>query len=542
MQRDQQMPQIARSLAEIAHTLASAEESNERILRTLELLKTIVPNRSCVLLDNSSKSGHLLLAVPEPSRSEHQLLTSHLMQLLSLLTGDGEQSEPSSSPEIEKRAHLAVPVIGLNKTIGVLFVERPEDAYDEQDLRLVSVVSAQLGAYLTTLRLREEEVEHARRLGMALKRLEDTDRKKDEFLAMLGHELRNPLGAISTALQLLDDRSEHPQNPYHQVIDRQIKYLSHIVDDLLDASRVRLGKIVLKKQPTDLCSVASRWMEAFGKTSLVLSHDVRLELSSEPVTIDGDMVRLEQIFSNIVTNALKYTPPDGSVHIRVAKEGPSGIIRVTDNGIGMTREVLARIFDLFIQGDESLDRSQGGLGLGLPLVRSLVEMHGGTVEATSEGLGRGSEFLVRIPLAQDKARAQKETLDQPLDLPRGALRVLVVEDNDDARDMLQAMIESWGQQVFAAPDGLTGAQLAVTERPDVAVIDIGLPGLNGYELARRIRHELKSDKMTLLAMTGYGQPEDQRRAFEAGFDSHMVKPVRLDMLRAALAKVAQKKG
>ena len=532
---------VARTLSEIAHLLASAEDARRRVLRALTLIRSIVPYDSCAILDASAKAGPDLLVVPDLPTGQRRDLNVRLQGLLRLL---GDEADERAAPNADAMVsapsattHIAVPIVGLNKVTGLLFVERGSGPYDEQSVRWLSVAAAQLGAYLTTLRLREDEIEHARQLNLVLRRLEETDRRKDEFLAMLGHELRNPLGAITTALHLLDDRAVDPSNRYYKVIDRQIKYLSHIVDDLLDASRVRLGKIVLEKRVVNLSDVVRRWMEAFGDTSLVQSHEVKLLLAGRPVQVDGDVVRLEQIFSNVMTNALKYTPAGRQIRVRVEQEDSRAVVRVEDDGIGMTPDVLDTIFDLFTQADESLARSRGGLGLGLPLVKNLVEMHGGTIDAWSEGLGHGSTFAIRLPLTN---RVDTE-LDEPRRDSRSAspetLQVLIVEDSDDAREMLEAMLGNWGHHVRCAANGSDGLKQALGERPDVALIDIGLPGIDGYEVAKRIRREIPPSELALIAMTGYGQPEDRRRAFDAGFDNHMVKPLDMTDLRRELAKI-----
>jgi signal transduction histidine kinase/CheY-like chemotaxis protein len=434
----------------------------------------------------------------------------------------------------DARPYLAIPVIGLSKVIGVLFVESAGSRYEEDSLRLLTVIAAQLGFFVTTLRMREEELEQARALGTALQKLEQTDRKKDEFLAILGHELRNPLGAINSALHLLDARSLEEVHRYHKIIDRQIKHLSRIVDDLLDASRVRLGKIVLERRAVDLNEIARRWMETYSATHPVHQHDVQLSLAETAVQVHGDPVRLEQIFSNLLSNALKYTPEGGQIRVTTSTASDRALLRVHDTGVGMTPQVLASVFELFTQADESLSRSQGGLGIGLPLVRSLVEKHGGSVQAFSGGLGKGSEFLVDLPLLPltsvvDGHAASPEPDDQP-----ASLRILLVEDNEDARDLLGTVLLQWGHAVVTARDGLEGVSKGLSGELDVMLVDIGLPGLDGYEVARRIRRELDGYGPVLLAMTGYGQPEDRRRATDAGFDFHLVKPLDLEQLRRML--------
>ena len=549
----QDLRRAARTLAEVAHVLAASDGSHDRVVAALKLLGQVVAYECCALLEVVPNNGRCeLFAVPHLPEDERASLRNRLIALLRLMgdeTGDAEAIESlPSAPEAAHgdgasateptKTHLAIPVIGLNHIIGVLFVEQAFEEYDEHSLRLLTVVAAQLGSYLTTLRLREEEIEHARQLGVALHRLEETDRRKDEFLAMLGHELRNPLGAINNALRILDHGQAESLTRYHQVIDRQIAHLSRIVDDLLDASRVRLGKIVLEFEAVDLKSVVDRWLDAFGTSGPVRSRTVQLS-APKPVVVEGDAIRLEQIVSNLLTNALKYTPSGGRIDVSVEEEPPNGVLRVRDTGIGMTPELLGTIFDLFTQADESLARSQGGLGLGLPLVRSLVENHSGTVEAFSEGLGRGSEFVVRIPLASQgtPSRSSKHT-EHKQSLP---LRILVVEDNDDVRETLSQMLMLWGHATDEARDGLEGLSRALTRSHDVLLIDIGLPKLDGYAVARRIHDSLGDDAPVMFAMTGYGQPEDRRRAIDAGYDAHLVKPVDAFELQQRLANVRPQK-
>ena len=377
---------------------------------------------------------------------------------------------------------------------------------------------------------RMEEANQAK--SELLRKLEESDRRKDEFLAMLGHELRNPLAAIHNALHVLQ-HSDSPELLARQpaIIERQSRHLAHLVDDLLDVSRVTMGKINLERQWVDLNDLACRCIQAL--TPLAQAQRHRLEVSTTPTAliVEGDQVRLEQILSNLVTNAIKYTPPEGT--IRVVAEGAEGsaVIRVIDSGVGISGEMLPRVFELFTQVEQSLDRSRGGLGLGLSLVKSLVERHGGTIEAHSEGLGRGSEFVVRLPLAAVYAPiADEREPEAPVDVPR--LRVALIEDNDDARETMAAILELYSHEVLPAADGAEGLRLILTERPDIALVDIGLPKLDGYEVARQVRAAADGYVPHLVALTGYGQPEDRKRALDAGFDNHLVKPVRApDLLR-----------
>jgi signal transduction histidine kinase/CheY-like chemotaxis protein len=344
---------------------------------------------------------------------------------------------------------------------------------------------------------------------------------RDRFLAMLGHELRNPLGAISMASDILAQPGTDPAKP-RAIIARQVKKLSRLVDDLLEVSRVASGKIVLKRTRVDLRAVVERSLESVDPVAERAGVAIHLALPREPVLVDGDPVRLDQIVGNLVSNAAKYTPRGGIVDIELEAQPPLAVLRVRDTGIGIPPEMLERIFEPFTQTDASLGRSEGGLGLGLSLVRGLVALHGGHVEARSEGEGRGSEFVVQIPLCEgcplpaDAGAHLARTSEQR--------RVLVVEDGEDHRATMLMILERLGHAAVGASDGPSGVRLALETRPHVAFVDIALPGFDGYEVARRVREALGREVL-LVAVTGYGQMEDRERSRVAGFDLHLVKPV-----------------
>jgi signal transduction histidine kinase/CheY-like chemotaxis protein len=372
----------------------------------------------------------------------------------------------------------------------------------------------------------------------------EADRRKDEFLAMLGHELRNPLAAIRNALWMLDETGSAGELEKRQrnVIDRQTHHLVRMVDDLLDVSRVTRGKISLQHQAVNLGDLVRRCMLELGMGRLAEVHELTLELRTETVCVEGDPVRLEQVVCNLIHNAVKYTPRGGSVSVSAEEEGGQAIIRVRDTGLGITADMLGKIFEPFTQVESSRKRSEGGLGLGLPLVRSLVELHNGTVEASSAGRGRGSEFVVRLPLhplgAAAAASAPAEKPSETPSIPESArLRILVVEDNHDGRESLRDLLELWGHEVETAANGPDGVEAALNWLPNVALVDIGLPGLDGNEVAQRVRAALDGDAMALIAMTGYGQPEDRRRALQAGFDAYLVKPVDPEELARTLQEL-----
>lgn len=359
---------------------------------------------------------------------------------------------------------------------------------------------------------------------------EAANRSKDEFLAMLGHELRNPLGAIANAAQLLGAADEQTRTHARGVISRQVQHLARMTDDLLDAARAMTGKIVLQRQPLDLAEAAARVLStwrASGRTG-----QRRIVQALEPAWVDADPTRIEQIIGNLLGNALKFTPDGGSITVSVAREAGEALLRVADTGIGMAPELAARVFEPFVQGERLLDRSQGGLGIGLTLVRRLAELHGGSAAADSQGEGRGSVFSVRLPALEPPAATRGRALESRR-VP--ARDVLVVEDNDDARETLKRMLELAGHRVRVAVDGLAALDAVQSAVPDVALIDIGLPQMDGYELARRIRAEGHAKRPLLIAITGYGLPEDRNRSREAGFDMHLVKPVDSSTLAEVLA-------
>jgi signal transduction histidine kinase len=384
---------------------------------------------------------------------------------------------------------------------------------------------------------REARVEHERRLVAEARREEaqTANEAKDQFLAMLGHELRNPLGAIASAASLLNAPGAGPEMMARArgVIDRQIQHLCRLVDDLLDVSRVTSGKIVLDRKPLDLADLVTSTVAMWRSAGRLDRHEVSVDVS--PAWIDGDRTRIEQIVGNVLTNALKYTPAGGAVEVSVCRDRVEAVFRVRDTGIGISRAMLPRIFDLFTQGETGLDRARGGLGIGLTLVRRLIELQGGTVTAESEGDGRGSTFTVRLPAIVPPRVEVGSARPAPDAATAVRLRILIVEDSDDAREMLRVVLTLRGHDVIEAKDGPGGVEMAERMRPDLALIDVGLPGFDGYEVARRIRR-LGPKAIRLIALTGYGRPEDRVRAQEAGFDRHLVKPVDPQKLEAALAE------
>jgi PAS domain S-box-containing protein len=368
--------------------------------------------------------------------------------------------------------------------------------------------------------------------------LRAADRAKDEFLAMLGHELRNPLGALASAVRLLDleGRSPSEVSRARAVVGRQLDHLTRLVDDLLDVSRVTTSKVRLSRRTLDLTRAAKGALEALRSHGALDSHQVTFE--GPPAWVDADETRIEQIVTNLVGNAVKFTPPGGTISVKVERAGRDAVLTVKDTGAGISAEAISRIFDLFVQGEGTLDRSQGGLGIGLTLARRLVELHGGTIRAESDGPGKGSTFTVCLPaLDAPASRPSARIPSQPA--RASSRRVLIVEDNQDAREMLRVLLTIEGHEVHEAVDGPSGLEAALTVRPDIALLDVGLPGLDGYALARSIRARPEGRDIFLVALTGYGQFEDRRRAREAGFDEHVVKPLDLARLTPLLARASQ---
>jgi PAS domain S-box-containing protein len=377
----------------------------------------------------------------------------------------------------------------------------------------------------------------------------EADHSKDEFLSMLAHELRNPLAPLVTVLELL--RRVTPDNPraqrYADVIARQVTNLTRLVDDLLEVSRIKHRAITLRKEDVDLASVVSAAVDAVRPAMAASAHELSVVLPEQPVHVRADSTRLEQVVVNLLNNASKYTPPGGHIGIEVERSGEEAIVRVRDDGVGIAAELLPRIFDLFVQADRSLDRAQGGLGIGLTLVKSLVEMHHGTVDVQSAGPGKGSVFTVRLPvLAARDAAVEARTASAARQVERDndtvTRRVLIVEDNPDAAETLCELLTSWGCEVRAAANGTDAFGLAAAFEPNVVLIDIGLPGMDGYEVARRLRgrprsavpDEDASSPPLLIGLSGYSQETDRRRGLEAGFDYQLVKPADPGILRDLL--------
>jgi signal transduction histidine kinase len=403
---------------------------------------------------------------------------------------------------------------------NVMLVERPVRV-----AALVSAVRVALRARRRQYQIREHLAEQA-----------EADRRKDEFLAMLAHELRNPLAPLATTLHVLRRTAglHADVTDAHALMDRQVRQMARLLDDLLDVSRITRGQVTLRLEPVDLANVIAGAVDTCRPLIDARGHTLTVGLPDEPVRLRADGARLTQVLANLLVNAAKYTEPGGQIGLSAAQDGGEVVIRVRDNGPGIAPDMLPRVFDLFAQADRTLDRSQGGLGIGLTLVKRLVELHGGLVEARSGGLGTGSEFVVRLPaLAVAAVPPPPPPNGHPV--PSGPRRVLVVEDNPDAARSLATLLRLEGHDVRLASDGPQALAAAAESRPDVVLCDLGLPGMDGYAVAAALRAGPATAGVRLVALTGYGQDADRRRSAAAGFDLHLTKPVDPAALHELLA-------
>ncbi|HEU5219461.1 MAG TPA: response regulator [Gemmatimonadales bacterium] len=385
-------------------------------------------------------------------------------------------------------------------------------------------------------RTAELEASTARQTELA-EQLRQADRRKDEFLALLAHELRNPLAPVRNAVTIMRMKgSPDPELVWcRDVIERQANQLTRLVDDLLDVSRITRGKIKLQVERLDLASVISGAVETTRPLIDAHRHALTVSLPPRPIAINGDLTRLNQVVANLLNNAAKYQNENGKIELKVTREGDEATLSIKDHGVGIAPEMMAQIFELFAQGERSPDRAQGGLGIGLSLVRNLVEMHGGTVRAMSGGVGLGSEFLVRLPCLPEEPEALRDRA--PNAAPHQSVepcRILVVDDSTDAAESMARLLLLSGHEVTVAHDGPSALEIAAREAPAIVLLDIGLPGMDGYEVCRRLR-QLGLADTRIIAVTGYGQDRDRQRSRDAGFDAHAVKPVDPDELMGLLA-------
>lgn len=524
-------------LSELSHALAGLLDLRAGMRRLLaHVVPQLAGSASVVLLDSQRQVQHVLRAGPAAEAAQAAAAGGGPpVEALSL----GEQARlqaalQSATPAAAATWPPAVPAPGPAYPVhllqhgellhGALLVEGPvtplgDAVFDEVAQRAAAVFAA--------ARLHQDlQAEAAERRAAEL-RLEEASRRKDEFLAMLSHELRNPLAPIRNAVELIRRMAPHEPKLIWatDVTERQLRQITRLVDELLDVARISQGKIVLQKAPLDLGALILQCLEVQRPTVAARGLVLTQSLPAQPLWVSGDAARLQQVISNLLNNAIKYTQDGGQLHVGLSREGERALIAVRDNGMGIEPALLPRVFDLFEQGQRALDRSQGGLGVGLTLVQRLVRLHEGQVEAFSAGPGLGAEFRVTLPclaLAQPEADAAATAGGLPVGDGR---RVLVVDDNADVAESTATMLELFGHQVTMAADGQQALQAVESFRPDVVLLDIGLPGLDGYEVARRLRQRPAGRAALLVALTGYGQAADRQRGREAGFDEHLLKPV-----------------
>jgi signal transduction histidine kinase/DNA-binding response OmpR family regulator len=431
---------------------------------------------------------------------------------------------------------LIVPLRLSERSLGVLALAAP--SFPAADVATMEELASRAAIAFENAHLYLSLQREILKSREAEEKLQEANRRKDEFLAMLSHELRNPLAPIRNAVEVIR-RVAAPEPTLtwaRDVIDRQTTHMSRLIEELLDVSRISQGKIALKKEAVELSQIVAHGIETVRPLIEARGHKLRVDTPGTPVWLEADFARLAQVIANLLNNATKYTEDGGEISLTAGVRGGNAIITVKDNGIGISPELLPRIFDLFAQGERSLDRSQGGLGVGLTLVQRLIEQHDGEVKASSEGLGKGAEFTITLPCIGDTAFFARTPTKTATDLIGGGrVRVLVIDDNADAAESVALFLRLEGHETTTALDGLQGIELCGSFCPDVCVIDIGLPGLSGYDVAQRLRATPEGSKMLLIALTGYGQKEDQRLARQAGFDHHFTKPMSPEEIHRVIA-------
>jgi signal transduction histidine kinase len=501
---------------------------------------------------------------PNAKRVHHDALLDHLPALLNSLgqclaeSGDGDSlvhcKRAGQHGQQRWEAGWSLPeVVRDYQILRLVLIEYLEEILERPlssrevmaiGLFLDEAIAASVTNYVNQreeyLRKCEEDRSHqTREVQQALLRqteaLREADRRKNEFLAVLAHELRNPLAALRNAVSVLQlyQTTDPPVVQVRDLFGRQVQQMARLVDDLLDVSRIAQGKIELRKERFPLAAAVGQAVQMADALIRAGQHRLHVSLPAEHLWLEADQARVVQVLINLLNNAAKYTNPGGQVWLSAAREGDEAVVRVRDTGVGIAPELLPHIFELFTQAEWAVGRSEGGLGIGLTLVRKLVELHGGHISAHSAGPGQGSEFVVGLPVCLEPGLPA--AAEDVKDLPFQARHILIVEDNADGRNSLETLLTLLGHRVDVAEDGLKGVAKALAVRPEVALIDIGLPDLDGFQVAEHMRASL-GEEIFLVALTGYAQPEDRRRSREVGFDAHLVKPVELEALQKLLAR------
>ncbi len=502
-------------------------EELETLLRTLPVGIFIAQDAACTNI-TMNPAGATMLRIPEGSNSSK---TGPEAERLPFRVFKNGAEVAGKDLPMQRAARLGAPVV--SEEVDVVFPDGNAVSLYEYASPLFDEAGRVRGCLGVFIDLTDRK--------RAEKALKDADRRKDEFLATLAHELRNPLAPIRNGLHFLRLQGHEGEaaDRIHDMMERQVSHMVRLVDDLLEVSRITRGKIELRKERVDLADVVRSAIETARPLVEVGRHRLEIDLPTDPLEVEADPIRLAQVFANLLNNAAKYTEEKGRIWLNAHQQGNDAVISVRDNGVGIRSDLLPQVFEMFTQVDRATGRAQGGLGIGLALVRSLVELHGGHVEARSEGLGKGSEFVVQIPLAvnhsADAALAQEQTSAR-----LSPLRILVVDDNRDAADSLGMLLEALGAEACVVYDGPTALQAFQSSRPAALLLDIGMPGMDGYEVARRIRKQ--SRDVTLIALTGWGQEEDHRRSRAAGCDYHLTKPADIDALQTLLESLASREN
>lgn len=539
----------ARFLADVSAALASVVDQESTLQRIASLAVPSFADWCAVdILEDDGTLRHVTVVHVDPVKIAlaHQLqrrlqlerikesgiwniLSTGRAELVAKITDEHLQNAIHDSEllhiirKLAPRSWIGVPLSARGKVFGVVSFLAAESGrrYDASDLRVAEELAHRAGMALDNARLYEA--------------LRAADRRKDEFLALLGHELRNPLAPIRNALQIfrIPDADAEARETARGIMERQVEQIIRLVDDLLDIARIMRGKIELRRAPLDLETVVARAIETVRP--LLDADQHTLTVSVDPgLRVHADAVRLSQVLGNLLTNAGRYTPHGGRITLTTGRDGDQVVMRIRDNGIGISADMLPRLFDMFFQAERRGGNSRGGMGIGLALVRGLVELHGGTVTANSAGPGHGSEFVVRLPLLCEESEALVPATNPESPASEPPRRVLVVDDNADAAESLALLLRLRGHEVSVAHDGAEAVALADVLRPDLAFLDLVMPEMDGLELARRLRAHPGLDSLTLIALTGWSQPEDQVRSLQAGFDLHVVKPLEPQALRHLL--------
>ena len=551
-------------LAEVSHVLSASLDYRETLSRLARLVVPALAD-SCILdvFDEEGRIERVEAIHKDPARQPLlDALKAHPPEVAARM-GMGQllrTGQPVLTPEVtdemlrtsvsdpehqrlllqvRARSSIMVPLISHGRILGGLglAITDGDRRYTPADLALAEELGYRAALAVDNARLFQGAQRLEQELRRRVEELAATNRGKDELIAMLAHELRNPLAAISNAGNvlghLLAGDGDRRAAELVAIIDRQLRHLSRLVDDLLDVSRFTRGRIELRKAPVEIHNLVKEAVETVQPLVEQKRQQLRVSLSGEPLWVEADTTRIEQVLANLLTNAVKFTDPGGRIDLTAGRQDGELVLSVRDNGAGIPAELLPRIFDLFVQEDRSLARSQGGLGIGLTLVRTLVEHHGGRVEAHSDGPGTGTEMTVRLPLLEAPGTAQElRPAAAPAAGSEGSVRLLLVEDNVDAAEALAELLRLWGHEVQVVHDGAAAVDAVRLHRPDVVLLDIGLPGMDGYEVAASLRAEPELRPHRMIALTGYGQEADRHRSRNAGFDHHLVKPVNLEELRA----------